>query len=366
MQTRIHDLIIKELKGKLTPDERVELEDFKARSQANKEVVENLTDPQYLFELIRAYRKLDGDTAWQKLKGNPPVPVVSIWGYSVPVVLIRRYTVAAIIGVVVCLVLLFMPWKWPKQPGYTKTKTKTISNEFFKGELKKSKGVKYNTDETKKVMEIDTLQTSEKSYYSLQLPDGSIVWLNCASSLFFPPIFSGPERVVRLEGEAYFEVVKDPGERPFKVQVSGMEILVTGTKFNVKAYNDEGKVRTTLVEGSVKIKTINKTDSLKAGEQALLTPTGKLEKNGSDKFKKATLAWKENQFDWDKEHLETIIGDLCRWHRLKPDYRTNVSYGTYSATISRSRPLYQTLAILEAVTPYRFQEEGKVLIIRQR
>jgi ferric-dicitrate binding protein FerR (iron transport regulator) len=341
MPSRIHDLIIKQLKGKLSPEEHVELEDFKARSPENRELVEKLTDPQYLLKVIPASRKLDVDAGWRRVTGHPPASKVFKW----------RYVVAATILIVAILV-----WKFPKQPKYTETNN--IPNEFYKAVLKKGKAYELNTA-------VDTLKTSEKSYYSQRLPDGSIVWLNCESSLIFPASFSGNERTVQLKGEGYFEIAKD-ASRPFKVQVSDMEIVVTGTKFNIKAYNDEGKIHTTLFEGSVKIKTKNKTEYLKPREQAFVSKTGKLEKSGPDKFKETTLAWKENQFIWEKEHLETIIGDICHWYGLRPVYKTNVSFGTYSANISRERPQYQTLAILESVTPYKYEVEGEVLVIKQR
>lgn len=348
MQNRIHDLIIKLLKGKITSRERAELEEFIARSAENKEAVEKLTDPNYLAESVSVSRKLYVDKAWKRVRGIPPTPIVSI----------RRYVVAAVVlGIVVFLIWIFYPWKSFKQAEYAKENK--VSSEFYRGILNKGKG-----DELSKA--VDTVKTLKKSYYSQKLPDGSTVWLNSESSLIFPASFPDDERVVQLIGEGYFEVAKDPS-RPFKVRVRGMELVVVGTKFNVRAYNDEDKIHTTLLEGSVAIKTRNKTDSLKPREQAFLSSTGRLEKAGVDRFKKTTLAWlKENKFAWDNEHLETLIGDICHWYGLRPVYKTNVSFGTYSAVISRGRPLYQTLTILESVTPYKYEVVGDTLEIKQR
>jgi ferric-dicitrate binding protein FerR (iron transport regulator) len=346
MQSRIHDLVIKQLKGKLSPEERIELDDFKSRSTENKNLVEKLTDPNFLVKAISLSRTLDVDAAWKKVTGKPGASTVKV----------RRYFVAAAaIIALACLIWLFLPWKFSKQPRYTKANP--VSNEFYRAVLKKGKSYEVNTA-------IDTLETSYKSYYRQRLPDGSVVWLNCASSLAFPASFSGKERTVQLKGEGYFEIAKD-ASKPFKVQVSDMEIVVTGTKFNIKAYGDEGKIHTALFEGSVKIKTKNKIDTLNPGEQAFVSSAGSLEKTGAGSIKKTILAWKENQFLWDKEHLETIIGDICHWYGLRPVFKTNVSFGTYSAVISRERPLYQTLAILEAVTPYKYDVVGDVLIIKR-
>ena len=102
----------------------------------------------------------------------------------------------------------------------------------------------------------------------LVLPDGSKVWLNASSSLHFPTVFNGNERNVDLTGEAYFEIAKNK-EKPFHVNVNGYQVEVLGTHFDVNAYADEGAIRTSLLEGSVKIKKGNISGLLKPGEQGV-------------------------------------------------------------------------------------------------
>ena len=84
------------------------------------------------------------------------------------------------------------------------------------------------------------------------LPDGTIVWLNAGSQLFLENDFTGETREVRLEGEAFFDVVKNP-QRPFFVHASGIDIRVLGTAFNVKAYPGDKTVETTLLRGLVQV-----------------------------------------------------------------------------------------------------------------
>ena len=103
----------------------------------------------------------------------------------------------------------------------------------------------------------NTISTPRGGQYQIELPDGSQVWLNAVSSLRFPTAFAGKERRVEVTGEAYFEVAKN-ATMPFKVGIvtaseNGTEIEVIGTHFNIMAYNDEAAVKTTLLEGSVKI-----------------------------------------------------------------------------------------------------------------
>jgi ferric-dicitrate binding protein FerR (iron transport regulator) len=84
------------------------------------------------------------------------------------------------------------------------------------------------------------------------LPDGTIVWLNAGSKLHYENDFNGSTREVRLEGEAFFDVVKQPG-RPFIVHTSGIDIRVLGTAFNVKSYPEDKTVETTLYRGLVQV-----------------------------------------------------------------------------------------------------------------
>ena len=109
----------------------------------------------------------------------------------------------------------------------------------------------------------NTISTPRGGQYQLMLADGSKVWLNAASSLRFPASFAGKERKVELMGEAYFEVAKN-ASMPFKVKVNGMEVEVLGTHFNINSYDDESAIRTTLLEGSIKINRNNTIQFIKA------------------------------------------------------------------------------------------------------
>jgi transmembrane sensor len=103
-----------------------------------------------------------------------------------------------------------------------------------------------------KPVEINTLTTPRGGQFQADLPDGTKVWLNAASSITYPVIFSGKERVVELTGEAYFEVAKN-ATRPFIVKTETQTVQVLGTHFNINSYADEQSVATTLLEGSIKI-----------------------------------------------------------------------------------------------------------------
>ncbi|HSV11029.1 MAG TPA: FecR family protein, partial [Hanamia sp.] len=143
----------------------------------------------------------------------------------------------------------------------------------------------------------NTLTTPRGGQYQLVLPDGSKVWLNASSSIHFPTAFTGNHRDVELTGEAYFEVAKNK-EKPFHVNVNGMQVEVLGTHFNVNAYTDEGTIETSLLEGSVKIKRGAASSLLKPGEQGVLDENAnKIEIKKTDMNE--VMAWKNGLFQFD-------------------------------------------------------------------
>src|SRR5690606_11597317 len=139
-----------------------------------------------------------------------------------------------------------------------------------------------------------TLTTPRGGTYKVTLPDGSGVWLNANSVLRYPARFANTQRVVDIEGEAYFEVVTDE-KRPFKVRTAGQEVVVLGTSFNLSAYPEDHSTATTLVEGSIRI--VNKSNQtvhmLRPGQQAKLSSTG-VQVYPVDT--EAFIAWKNGYF----------------------------------------------------------------------
>src|SRR5690606_28519622 len=119
-----------------------------------------------------------------------------------------------------------------------------------------------------------TVSTPRGGQYQLVLTDGSKVWLNAASSIRFPATFTGKERNVEITGEVYFEVAHNAA-KPFIVKINTVDIKVLGTSFNVNAYEDESSMKTTLLEGSIKVSEGNQSVIIVPGEQALVTNSDK-------------------------------------------------------------------------------------------
>lgn len=166
----------------------------------------------------------------------------------------------------------------------------------------------------------NTLETPRGKQYSVVLPDGSKVWLNAASSLKYPTVFSGKERKVELTGEAYFEIVHNKA-KPFRVLTNSQTVDVLGTHFNIKAYADEPATWTTLLQGSVKVENSRHHAAvLIPGQQAVSGNNGALQT-----LKKvdvnAVLDWKNGEFVFSGESLESIMRKVARWYDAEVEYK---------------------------------------------
>lgn len=194
----------------------------------------------------------------------------------------------------------------------------------------------------------NTITTARGNQYQLILADGSKVWLNAASSIRFPAEFTGNERRVEITGEAYFEVAKD-AKKPFRVFISplpeGAEIEVLGTHFNVNAYSEEPAIKTTLMEGSVKIKKANAVQMLSPGQQARFTSIGiVLEKNVD---LSQVVAWKDGFFWFDNTDLRTLMRQVARWYDVDVNFEGQITEDGFTGKISRNVPLSKFLKVLE-------------------
>jgi transmembrane sensor len=195
---------------------------------------------------------------------------------------------------------------------------------------------------------INSITTPKGGQYQLSLSDGSRVWLNAASSLRFPAVFSGNERVVELNGEGYFEVAKNTS-MPFKVKINGKgEVEVLGTHFNISAYTDEPAMNTTLIEGKVKVTAgasgINKI--IHSGEQAELDKTGQVNIIKSVNTEQAT-AWKNGSFNFDNADLGEVMRQLARWYDVDVKFETAIPKRKFEGEIQRDLTLTQVLKLLE-------------------
>jgi len=208
----------------------------------------------------------------------------------------------------------------------------------------------------------NTLNIPIGGQYSLTLSDGTKVVLNAASSLKYPTQFKGQERVVELEGEAYFEVFHNE-KLPFRVLAKGQTVEVLGTHFNISAYADDKLVKTTLLTGSVKIAAGNNALILKPGEQSQVK-LGHISLVENVDLEDV-MAWKNGYFKFN-ENLESIMAKVSRWYDVDISYEIQPDPEfKYKGEISRDRNLSELLSMLEFTGNVHFKIEGRRVIIKK-
>ncbi|MGV8093057.1 MAG: FecR family protein [Mangrovibacterium sp.] len=192
---------------------------------------------------------------------------------------------------------------------------------------------------------LNTLRTPRGGQYHLILPDGTKVWLNAASTLTYTISKSGNERLVKLDGEACFEVAKDIN-RPFRVESRGQVAEVLGTQFNINCYPDEPNVKTTLVEGSVNVVATTKQQSamLTPGQQATLDADGRLSVKSVNVDH--AIAWKNGKFSFNQSDIGTVMRQLSRWYDVEVVFNRKIPDITLSGEIYRNTNASHVLEIL--------------------
>lgn len=214
----------------------------------------------------------------------------------------------------------------------------------------------------------NTLATPRGRIFQLVLPDGSTVWLNAASSIKYPTSFTGAERVVELTGEAYFEVIKD-AHKPFHVKTASQDVEVLGTHFNVNAYSNEASVKTTLLEGSVKVKSeagSRKSENsviLKPGEQSELAAANSPFTIDHSPNVEQIMSWKNGIFNFENADIKTVMRQLERWYNIEVVYEQGVPAITFGGKMGRDLTLTNVLRILQiSKVHFRMEQDNKLIV----
>nr|WP_121269301.1 FecR family protein [Pedobacter schmidteae] len=207
----------------------------------------------------------------------------------------------------------------------------------------------------------NTISTPRGGQYQVNLPDGTKIWLNAASSLRYPTVFNEGKRKVQLTGEAYFEVAKDK-THPFIVATDKQEIEVLGTHFNVNSYTDENVTKTTLLEGSVKVSILKSQSAsfLKPGQQSVLRNNGL---NVYTVDTEETVAWKNGYFQFNEADLGSIMRQLSRWYNIDVVIEGKLPDDLFHFKVPRNLSLNDVLKIFET-NGINFKTEGRKLIVK--
>lgn len=387
---RVAYLITGYIRKTLTVAEQDELDKWIEARDANMQLFEELTDEKHIQQNIAWMQKLQTNDALLKTKrsiGFEQHEQKKFLTYLWPCLV-----AASLVSVIVLSFLFFdrsgtgRPYS-PEQMDVVRTDvppggnraTLRLSdgriidlNQSDNGVLKTEAGSEVNKskdgelvysasgDDLQAVV-YHTLSTPKGGQYMLTLADGSKVWLNAASSIYFPSQFTGSERIVKITGEAYFEVAKN-ASKPFIVQLpDDNKIRVLGTHFVASSYANEGSQEVTLEEGSVEV-TANtgKMVKLQPGQQASISSSS-LSVN-KDVDMEAALGFVNGNFVLRNADIQTIMRQIERWYDVKIVYRTSTSEH-FNATISRSENVSQLLHLLELTGKINFNVKNNTIYV---
>ncbi len=391
----IGDLIYRSLKNELNELEQLRLQKWLNEGIQNQQLYEKVKEDSYIKEKLPFFYTLDVERALEKVKDNHEVTTKVVPMKS------KRYWLAA-----ASVIILFIAGytflnlnKTSKFPAKSLANTNVQPNILpggsratltladgrtivldsvqngkvstqgniqiikledgklaYEGNVKESNTIQYNT-----------ISTPRGGEYKIALSDGSLVWLNAASSITFPTSFSGDKREVKITGEAYFEVAHN-AKMPFHVLVStslaglpNTDIKVIGTHFNVNAYADEGSIKTTLLEGSVQVSVANQSVKIMPGQQAVESETGKINVDSHVDIE-SVIAWQKGKFYFNESSIQAIMKQVSRWYNVDVEYNGAVNK-VFEGSVSRNVSAQDFFKILSATGGVHFSIEGKKVIV---
>ena len=224
---------------------------------------------------------------------------------------------------------------------------------------------KYQTESTVKEERLNVLEIPNGGEFQVTLADGTKVCLNAGTKLTYPIAFVGKERRVHLEGEGYFEVKRDEN-KPFIVEIKGMEVKVLGTSFNLRSFAADNRSTATLISGKIEVKTSLRRVELSPNQQAdLLVGENKLDVREVDAA--VYSAWTKGRFVFRRERLETILDDVSRWYNVTVFYEQSSAKDIlFSGIMERYADISKTLEMLEKTGKVSFIIDEQKIIVRAK
>ncbi len=208
----------------------------------------------------------------------------------------------------------------------------------------------------------NTISTPRGGTYTVALADGTVVTLDALSSIRFPTVFNGNTREVTTTGQVYFEVAHNAA-KPFRVNTKGQTVEVLGTHFNINAYDDEPLIKTTLLQGSIKITRNGESALLKPGQQSQINLTDSKIDVVQDDDMDEDIAWKNGFFHFNDADIKSVMRQLSRWYNVDVEYEGNVPDRDFSGKIYKKVSASQVLHILSLSKVHFKIEDGKKIIV---
>ncbi|MEN0055650.1 MAG: FecR domain-containing protein [Mucilaginibacter sp.] len=221
----------------------------------------------------------------------------------------------------------------------------------------------YTGSDADEQVQYNTLSTSigEQSPYPLVMADGTKVWLNSNSSITFPTSFFGDIRQVKITGEAYFEVAHN-SSKPFRVNAGNQIVEDIGTAFNINSYEDEGVIRTTLIEGSAKVSVDGESRILTPGRRTIVNQNSISLQSGDSE---AETAWMTGKFVFHDEDIHRVMRQLARWYNIEVIYDYEPKNIMLGGGFSKSRNISKVLKAFEQTGAVKFKIQGRAVHITE-
>ncbi|MGV3641995.1 MAG: FecR domain-containing protein [Adhaeribacter sp.] len=383
------ELILRHLRGELTQQEEEAFGQWLQADEQNRRFLEKIVNQQQLEEELTFFSSVDTPAAWRRVasqtiekeEAGSRWQKAGVWKYAA--------VIALLLAAVLVIYQTKLKGKDPRPgiaaaapgqqgekilPGGNKARlilgdgTVVMLEEVPDGTVREANGLRVFKQEGQVVFNILEDSSSEISYntistpvggqYQVVLPDGSKVWLNSASSLRFPSAFVKHERVVELTGEGYFEIAKNRA-KPFRVLANTATVEVLGTHFNLMAYSNEKYIRTTLLEGAVKVGNGREQKRMVPGQQALIGEEIVLKQVDV----KEAVAWKNGLFYFRKLDIATVMRQLERWYGIEVHYSGGQPSKHFTGIISRDTDITKVLEMLTMTGAIQVKTEGRKITV---
>lgn len=366
----IIQLLKKYLEREEHPDNNQELKQLFDQYPELHQRVQKLEDPKHLEQSLMDYAGFQ-DTATKASKQrvlNGIMKQIEVGQKSDYRRVLHKSLFRCAAAAAVVAVLSFGLWKIKSNPPKTEEEITRLAESITPGterailrtedgkviELKDHSGIvmgeaiTYN-DGSVLLQQADkniklTLSTPKGGQYQITLPDGTKVWLNAASKLSYPKFFSGVQRMVELDGEAYFEVARKE-KQPFIVKTSKEQVEVLGTHFNVNSYAEEEISKVALAEGKVSVRLQNdQFKVLNPGQQSVVKAQQVwVEQVNIDEV----IAWKNGEFMFNNEALSSAVRQLERWYDIDIEVDPALSKLALWGSVSRLENFDKVLKIIK-------------------
>ena len=379
---RIAALIVKSIKGKESEEERNELDAWRNASDRNRRLYQKYQDAEYFRarSIVKEKEYESSERIWKSIKTGIAKKKRAL--------LVKVVSCAAVFALLLSAGALWIiqsdAYQFECQDDMTAIKagdSKAILSLVDGSEYCLNSRIRLaligenyairdeaGTHIIVNKKEIDTKKENKlfvprNGKYEITLCDGTKVWVNSDSELYYPSAFASDQRIVKARGEMYFEV-SHHDNWPFIIETDYGRVEVKGTSFNLRSYREEKRLVTTLVQGKVLVSS-NETEDiieLHPGETAVVT--GNQEIDVVTANVQEAISWKDDMFVFRSSTLEQIMEEAARWYDIRVVWLSEERRHTlFSGELPRSKDFVDFVRMIELTEKVSFSVKGRTVYI---